>query len=218
VGAVTALLTAFYMTRQVRLVFFGEERWKGRLHHEPHESPSTMTVPLVVLAGLSLVGGAINLPRNGWKFLTEWLHPVIGVEPIEPHSFGQGFVLSTVAVALGVIGILWATAIYRRGLTNGEDPVKARLGGLGRLFEKGWYLDPAVSWFVDRPGRAAAQVLAQPVDQGLIDGAVNGVAALVVGTGARVRRVQTGFVRSYALTLLTGGTLVLFVFLARTSF
>src|SRR5205085_1937876 len=123
--------------------------------------------------------------------------------------------LSTVAVALGVVGIMAARAIYRRGLTNGKDPMLERLGGLGRVFDRGWGIDPAISWFVDKPGRAAADVLAQPVDQGAIDGAVNGVAALVVGIGGRLRRIQTGFVRNYALTLLSGATVVLFVFLVR---
>jgi NADH-quinone oxidoreductase subunit L len=215
VGALTAFLTAFYMTRQVRLVFFGEERWHGRLHHDPHESPRVMTFPLVVLAALSLVGGAINLPRNGWKFLTDWLHTAVPVAPIEVHSLGLGITLSTIAVGLGAVGILWGISVYRRGLTNGEDPIIARLGGLGRVFDRGWFIDPAVSWFVDKPGRAVAEALAQPVDQGLIDGAVNGVAAVVAGVGARVRKVQTGYVRNYALTLLSGATVVLFVFLVR---
>src|SRR5439155_8092233 len=96
IGAVTALLTAFYMTRQVRLVFFGEERWRGKLHHEPHESPGVMTFPLVVLAGLSLAGGVINLPFHGFKQLTEWLRPAVPLEPIAPHTFGKGLVLSAV--------------------------------------------------------------------------------------------------------------------------
>jgi NADH-quinone oxidoreductase subunit L len=201
VGVVTALLTAFYMTRQVQLVFYGEERWRDKLHHEPHESPGVMTFPLVVLAALSLCGGLLNLPFHGFKNLTEWLHTAVPVEPIEAHDFGQGFLLSTVAVVVGVVGILVARSIYRRGL----------------VFERGWGIDPAISWFVDKPGRAAAEVLAQPVDQGLIDGAVNGVAGLVVGVGARVRKIQTGFVRNYALTLFSGATVVLFVFLVRGS-
>ena len=217
IGAVTALLTAFYMTRQVRLVFFSDERWRGRLHHEPHESPRIMTIPLVVLAALSVVGGALNLPKNGLKNLTEWLHVAVPVKPLEVNSFGQGFLLSTIAVVLGGIGILVGIRIYDKGLRNGEDPVRVRLGGLGRVFDRGWYLDPAVSWFVDKPGRAVAETLAQPVDQGVIDGAVNGVAAVVTGVGARVRKIQTGYVRNYALTLLSGATVVLFVFLVRGS-
>jgi NADH-quinone oxidoreductase subunit L len=217
VGAVTALLTAFYMTRQVWLVFFSDERWRGRLQHEPHESPKLMTVPLVVLAVLSFVGGAINLPVEGLKNLTEWLHAAVPVKPLEAHSFGQGFLLSTVAVILGGIGILVGIRIYNKGLRNGQDPVLVRLGALGRFFERGWGIDPAIAWFVDKPGRAVAEVLAQPVDQGIIDGAVNGVAALVTGVGAGVRKIQTGFVRNYALTLLSGATVVLFVFLVRGS-
>jgi NADH-quinone oxidoreductase subunit L len=215
IGAVTALLTAFYMTRQVWLVFYSDERWRGRLHHEPHESPRVMTFPLVVLAGLSLVGGALNIPKSGFKNLTEWLHTAVPVEPLEAHSFGQGFMLSTIAVILGGIGIFIGIRMYRNGLVNGKDPVRVRLGALGRFFERGWYIDPAISWFVDKPGRAMAETLAQPVDQGLIDGAVNGVAGLVAGAGARVRKIQTGFVRNYALTLFSGATVVLFVFLLR---
>ena len=217
IGVLTAFLTAFYMTRQVRLVFFGEERWRGRLHHEPHESPKVMTMPLVVLAVLSVVGGALNLPKHGLEFLAEWLHAAVPVEHVGPESFGEGFVLAMLALLLAAIAIAVATSTYRRGLTNGEDPVIARLGGVGRFFERGWLLDPAVSWFVDRPGRAAAEVLAQPVDQGLIDGAVNGVATVVAGVGARVRRIQTGFVRNYALTLFSGATVILFVVLLRGS-
>jgi NADH-quinone oxidoreductase subunit L len=215
IGILTAFLTAFYMTRQVRLVFYGEERWRGRLHHDPHESPRVMTVPLVVLAVLSFVGGAVNLPREGLKFLSEWLHPAVPVEHVEVHDFGEGFLLATIAMGLAVIAIFLAIRAYRRGLTDGRDPVLERLGGLGRLFERGWGIDPAVSWFVDKPGRAAAEVLSQPVDQGLIDGAVNGVAATVYGIARQVRKVQTGFVRNYALTLLSGATVVLFVFLVR---
>jgi NADH-quinone oxidoreductase subunit L len=215
IGAVTALITAFYMTRQVWLVFYSDERWRGRLHHEPHESPKVMTFPLVVLAGLSLLGGALNIPKSGFKNLTEWLHTAVPVEPLEAHSFGQGFMLSTIAVILGGIGIFIGVRIYRNGLVNGEDPVRVRLGALGRFFERGWYIDPAVSWFVDKPGRAVAETLAEPIDQGLIDGAVNGVAGLVAGVGARVRKIQTGFVRNYALTLFSGATVVLFVFLVR---
>jgi NADH-quinone oxidoreductase subunit L len=215
IGILTAFLTAFYMTRQVRLVFYGEERWHGRLHHDPHESPRVMTTPLVVLAGLSLVGGAINLPKEGLKFLSEWLHPAVPVEHVEVHDFGLGFLLATIAMGLGVVAIVLAIKIYRRGLTDGEDPALGRLGGLGRVFQRGWGLDPAVSWFVDKPGRKVADVLSQPIDQGLIDGTVNGVAALFTGAGRQVRRIQTGFVRNYALTLLSGATVVLFVFLLR---
>ncbi|HVW35034.1 MAG TPA: NADH-quinone oxidoreductase subunit L [Acidimicrobiia bacterium] len=214
IGAVTALLTAFYMTRQVWLVFYSPPRWQGKLHHDPHESPPTMTIPLVVLGVLSVVGGGLSLPFHGFKNLTEWLHSAVPVEPLEAHSFGQGFMLSTIAVALGVLGILLGARMYKKGLAaDGSDPVK--WGALGRLFDRGWFIDPAIAWFVDKPGRALGNAFSQAFDQGLIDGAVNGVAGLVGGIGARTRRIQTGFVRNYALTLFSGATVVLFVLLIR---
>ncbi len=215
IGVLTAFLTAFYMTRQVRLVFLGEERWRGRLHHDPHESPKVMTLPLVVLAGLSLLGGALNLPRHGFEFLSEWLHAAVPVEHVGPQRFGEGVVLATVALLLAALAIVWATSVYRRGLVDGQDPFLVRLGGLGRFFERGWGIDPAVSWFADKPARAGAEVLSQPVDQGLIDGAVNGVATTVAGAGRWLRRIQTGYVRNYALTLLSGATVLMFFFLLR---
>jgi NADH-quinone oxidoreductase subunit L len=161
------------------------------------------------------VGGALNLPRHGWEFLSEWLHAAVPVEHVGPATFSEGLVLATIALFLAASAILWATSVYRNGLQKGEDPFLARLGGLGRFFERGWGIDPAVSWFVDKPGRLGANVLAQPVDQGVIDGSVNGVAALFAGSGRILRKLQTGFVRNYALTLLSGATVMLFVFLLR---
>jgi NADH-quinone oxidoreductase subunit L len=218
-GAVTAFLTAFYMTRQVWLVFYGNERWRSRSKEKPHESPPVMTFPLVVLAALSLVGGAVNLPTDSLKFLAHWLEPVFpGVK--EPHpEFSVAFALSTVAVGLGLTGILAGIVLYRRGLPPpmAEDPLRRRLGPLTPVFENGWYVDPLITKAVDGPGRAAAATLAGPVDQGTIDGAVNGTAAAVALLGRRLRRLQTGFVRNYALALFTGGTLALFFLLFRAT-
>ena len=218
-GAVTALLTAFYMTRQVWLVFYGNERWPSRHKEKPHESPPVMTVPLVVLALLSLVGGVINLPGRSVEFLARWLEPVFpGVKELHP-AFSVAFALSTVAVALGLAGILAGIVLYRRGLRPpmAEDPLRRRLGPLTPVFENGWYVDPLIAKAVDGPGRAAAAALAGPVDQGTIDGAVNGTAATVAMLGRGLRRFQTGFVRNYALALFTGGTLALFFLLFRAS-
>jgi NADH-quinone oxidoreductase subunit L len=216
VGAVTALLTAVYMTRQVRLVFYGNERWKQPGKATPHESPATMTVPLVILAGLTVVGGALNLPRHSWELLTRWLEPVFAGVPEVTQTFTVGFLLSTVAVIIAVAGILVATSLYRRGLT-GPDPLPAKLGPLAALSERAWGVDAVYAKLVDGPGRQTAEVLAGGFDQGVVDGAVNGVAAAVAFFGRSLRRVQTGFVRNYALALFTGGTAVLFFILVRGS-
>jgi NADH-quinone oxidoreductase subunit L len=145
IGAVTALLTAFYMTRQVYLVFWGDERWRSAevlaateesespvthaetpvgsdVHDEghgvePHEAPWTMALPLVSLAVLSVVGGVINLPFAAQKldFLTRWLEPVFHNVPEANPSFSTGFALSTVAVILAVIGIVGCWSWYKAG-------------------------------------------------------------------------------------------------------
>ena len=222
VGAITALITAFYMTRQVYLVFYGNERWHDVLHGgKPHESAAVMTFPLIVLAGLTVAGGILNLPFKGWQRLAEWLHPVFhGVEEPHPESFAQGFTLSTVAVLLGVIGILGARAMYRNGLASATapDPIERRLGPLTPVFSNGWYIDSAISAAVDKPARAGSQILAGPVDQGVVDGAVNGTAAVVAITGRFLRKAQTGFVRNYALAIFGGGALTMFFLLFRARF
>ncbi|MDQ3947063.1 MAG: NADH-quinone oxidoreductase subunit L [Actinomycetota bacterium] len=216
-GAVTALLTALYMTRQVLLVFFGEERWRDHVKAAPHESPGVMTFPLIVLAGLSVVGGLLNLPFKSMEFLAHWLEPVFaGVPELHADSFTQGFVLSTVAVVFAVAGILVAHALYRRGLAGRElDPLEERLGPLATIFARGWYLDAAVAAAVDRFGRPGSQWLADRFDQKGVDGAVNGTAAAVTFAGRELRRLQTGFLRNYALAVFGGGTLVVFFLLVR---
>ena len=220
VGAVTALLTALYMTRQVWLVFYGNERWTEHAGRAgPHESPALMTFPLVVLAGLTVVGGLLNLPFRSFQFLGGWLHPVFeGVEEVHPDTFTQGFLLSTVAVALGLAGILAGRALYRQGLgKNQPDPVEARLGSLAPVLARGYGLDLLFARVVDGPGRKAWGWLARAFDQRGIDGVVNGTASVVAGFGQALRRVQTGFVRNYALAVFAGGTLALFVVLTRAA-
>ncbi|MGH8999051.1 MAG: NADH-quinone oxidoreductase subunit L [Acidimicrobiia bacterium] len=219
VGVVTALITAFYMSRQVYLVFWGNDRWSEALGgRTPHESPALMTFPLVVLGILTVLGGFLNLPFKGWQRLGQWLHPVFeGVEEAHPDSFAQGFMLSTVAVVLGVAGILGARALYRRGLATASspDPLTPRLGPFGPLFANAWFIDSSFARAVDSPGRAGSGLLAGAVDQRVVDGAVNGTAA-VVGMAARVmRKAQTGFLRNYALAIFAGGALAMFFLLAR---
>jgi NADH-quinone oxidoreductase subunit L len=222
IGAVTALLTAFYMTRQVRMVFFGEQRSGEHLGgRTPHESPSLMTFPLVVLAVLSLAGGLLNLPFKGWDLMHHWLEPVFeGVEQPHVGSFGEGFVLSTVAVILGTLGILGAIRLYHGKMRKATDPdpVPGVIGPLAPVFANGWYIDSTIAAMVDGPGREAANLMAGPVDQGAVDGAVNGVGVLVARIGRELRRVQTGFVRNYALGIFAGGTMALFFLLARGGF
>jgi NADH-quinone oxidoreductase subunit L len=234
IGFVTALLTAYYMSREVFLVFFGGERWRERgtghsaetaedlpehepaaaeAHHgaEPHESPWTMTLPLVALAALSIVGGLVNLPFKSQKLdlLERWLHPVFGERLHEVNATaGLKWVLLLSAVAAGVIGILVAARYWLRRADNpGLEPA---------VLENAWYVDRSYSAFFGGPGRWASTWLAYVMDAKVVDGAVNGVGSLVRGTAQRVRRAQTGYVRNYALGIAGGAVLVLAFMLLRT--
>jgi NADH-quinone oxidoreductase subunit L len=248
IGLLTALLTAFYMSRQVFMVFFGDERWNttpeeavaeaeaeagdeqpvpagaahatdaaepgdahshGEVH--PHESPWLMTLPLVVLSGAAILGGAVNLPLFGHDstFLANWLEPI--VEEGEHHvtvASGTKVALAAAAVAVGLIGIAYAAAVYLLGRVKAVEP---------KVLEHAWYYDEAVSKFVAGPGRAAFDGVAA-FDRVVIDGAVNGVAGGVRGLGRVVRVAQSGFVRAYALGMTAGVVIVLGYFLSRLTF
>jgi len=218
IGLITAILTAYYMTRQVLMVFFGEARWESHAedhgaHGEfrPHESPPVMLAPLVVLAGLSIVGGVIQLPSfgiipKGWRHkLEDWLHPV--VEPGEAvikgtSAYDAKVWLAVLAIVCALSGIALAVAVYGRRRLRAIEP---------QLLADGWRYDAGVSAFMGGPGRRAFDALAR-FDARVVDGAVNGVATLVASTSGRVRRLQTGNVRSYAGIVGAGVVLVLFWF------
>jgi len=218
IGLITAILTAYYMTRQVLMVFFGEARWESHAEDQGahgefrmHESPPVMLAPLVVLAGLSIVGGVIQLPSfgiipKGWRHkLEDWLHPV--VEPGEAvikgtSAYDAKVWLAVLAIACALSGIALAVAVYGRRRLRAIEP---------QLLADGWRYDAGVSAFMGGPGRRAFDALAR-FDARVVDGAVNGVAALVASTSGRVRRLQTGNVRSYAGIVGAGVVLVLIWF------
>jgi NADH-quinone oxidoreductase subunit L len=239
IGAATALLTAFYMTRQVWLVFYGPERWRDDAEllgvedthdhapehadehapvAEPHESPWTMYVPLLVLAVLSVVGGIIDLPfvNSRLNVLDRWLELPEGYRTT---SFSAAFLLSTIALAVGVIGIVIGISVYRRGLRpDGTDPTVERLGGFAGVLQNAWYLDVGLARFVSGPLTAFARFLSVDVDRKGIDGAVNGVATAARAGSGGLRRLQTGLVRNYALGIAVGAALLLVYIATRVTF
>jgi NADH-quinone oxidoreductase subunit L len=209
IGLATALLTAFYMSRQVFLVFFGEERFEREGDHavHPHESPWLMTVPLVVLAGLAIVGGLLQLPfTEDVKFLEEWLHPVIGEnEAVIDVATGTKVGLAAIAVITGLVGIFLAARVYLQRRTEPVEP---------EVLAEGWYYDRSITAFMGGPGRQGFEAVAT-FDAEVVDGAVNGVATVVRGSGKGLRVLQTGFVRSYALGVAVGVVGLLVYFLTR---
>jgi NADH-quinone oxidoreductase subunit L len=188
-------------------VSYGEPPRTPVLHHEPHEGNGLMVGPVVLLAGLAVVGGLLDLPFRRIEWLDQWLEPVFADahHDIAAPSFLGGVGLSVLAVIMGLIGLGVAYALYRRGLESVDrDPFNERLGFSGRLFGHAYYYDDGISRFVGGPLRGFATWLAQVFDARIIDGAVNGVGWLVRETGDGLRRLQTGFVRNYALGVVLG--------------
>ena len=231
---IAAVMTAFYMSRLVFMTFFGEARWDAELddapaeaadepddhadeaadHHgvHPHESPWTMWLPLVALAGLAIVAGLLNLPfSSDLKFLEHWLEPVLfGNEVHVDASGGTKWVLAIIAVIGGAVGIIGAFAIYMQRRLDPkmvEQPLLAR----------GWRYDEAVTDFMGGPGRRFFDLVAW-FDRTIIDGAVNGASRVTALVGTRMRTIQTGLVRTYALAVVLGTVALVVYFLARTTF
>ena len=196
---VGAGITAFYMTRLFFMTFHGERRWTDEVH--PHESSLIMTVPLMVLAvGSALLG--LVLGPTGW--IQDWLAPVVG-EPGEEQSVLSVPVITTVALLLVAAGVALAYAMYLRQ----RVPVTAPVGSvLTRAARQDLYQDTVNEALLMRPGQYLTRSLVY-VDNRGIDGAVNGLAALIGGTSGRLRRLQTGFVRSYALSMFAGAAVVI---------
>ena len=216
VGLITALLTAYYMTRQVIMVFYGEAKWKDHAHDhgahgdfEPHESPKIMLFPLIVLAGLSVVGGAMQLPfSKKLHFLEHWLAPV--VEESEANisktwAYENKYVLLIVAILIAATGIAAAFAVYGKKKVKAVEP---------RVLEQAWFYDAGAAKLVGGPGRAAFNAVAW-ADSRIVDGAVNGTATLVRNIAGQVRKSQNGFTRVYAALMAVGAVALLAWFLFR---
>jgi NADH-quinone oxidoreductase subunit L len=214
-GAATlaAGITAFYMTRLMFMTFFGEKRWEklksadGHDYH-PHESPSTMTIPMVVLAFGSVAAGFL---LNYNHVLVDWLAPSLG-ELEEPHggAIAHEYVPFLVVgfAALGVL-IAWLTVGSRPTPVKRPEPVSLPV----RAARRDLYANAINEALIARPGTWLARALVYLDNRG-VDGVVNGTAALLGGSSGRLRRLQTGFVRSYALSMLGGGVLVVAALLA----
>ena len=213
VGFVAALLTAFYMSRQVFMVFFGKERFETEGEHavHPHESPWTMTAPLVALAGLAAVGGALNLPfTHDLGFLDRWLEPVLaGNEHIvdQPGVLKAGLAIGTALLCAAAIAFAVRVYLQARADAKTFEP---------EILAHGWYYDEGISAFVGGPGREAFEATAT-FDREVIDGGVNGVAALVRLGAAKLRLAQTGYVRNYALGIAIGGFILVGLFIGRAA-
>jgi NADH-quinone oxidoreductase subunit L len=205
VGLITALLTAFYMTRQWVLVFLGEPRWDEGF--EPHRAPRVMGVPLIILAGLSVVGGLVNTPFR--YTLEHYLGPVFEGISLQhpPEGIGLFLILAGLSVFAGLVGAAAAFLTYRRPAGSWKR-FEEGLQPLWGVWEDAYRVDDIYGRTLVAPGKKVADVSAFGVDLPVIDGAVNGIAGFFIGLGQRLRPLQTGYVRNYAALLFAGAIVV----------
>lgn len=195
---VGAGVTGFYMTRLMLMTFFTDKRWKEGVH--PHESPSVMTVPLVVLAALSVLGGILLL--GDW--IVGWLAPVVGEAPHHEPPVPV-IVLTVLTVAVVAVGV--AAAWFLVGRREVARTAPQDVSFAVRAARADLYGDAINDAVVVRPGRRLVTLLLG-VDHRGADGLFTGGGSAVAGVGGLLRRVQNGFVRSYALSVLAGVLIV----------
>jgi NADH-quinone oxidoreductase subunit L len=198
VALLGAGITAFYMTRVMLLTFFGDKRWAP--HTEPHESPAVMTAPMVVLA-LGSIGAGGLLAIGGT--LTHWLEPVVGVH--EAHHVIPVWAMTAITLAVVAAGVGIAYRAYATRAVPATAPVE--VSAVTVAARRDLYGDAFNEAALMRPGQQLTRGLVTVDDKG-IDGVASGLAALIGGTSERMRNVQTGFARSYALSMLAGAALV----------
>jgi NADH-quinone oxidoreductase subunit L len=225
-----ALLTAFYMTRLMILTFHGENRTGEEERRHLHEAPAVMWVPLVILAIASVVGGWINVPEaigeNGLlglvphsEWLHGWLHPVtegaeavlaanVG-EPLHHAPFGGGEVAWAFVSFLLAAGVIVATSLWLRRRETAPAAEAPEPRGFARVLYEKWYVDEAYDAAIVQPILRASRGLWRWVDQGLIDGAVNGMGRMARGVGAVAGRLQTGQTSVYAAAVVAGVLMLL---------
>ncbi len=193
-----SFITAFYVGRQVFMVFFGHARTQPA--ERATESPAVITLPLIILAALSVIGGALNLP--GVYTLEHWLE----------HSLAENFAvpftawIALTATGLGLLGLVLAWGVYcrRRTDAHGADPLAKPLGFLYSGMQNKWWVDEFYAMVVVRPYNALAGWLSRSFDLGGINAVGDGLGDLFRRAGAWMSRFQNGYVRTYVLFVLIG--------------
>ncbi len=210
VGLLGAMLTAFYMTRLVVLVFFGSPRTAPEIFDGVGESPPTMSIPLVVLAVLAAVGGYLGVPPllYGNEAIFHFLAPVLAAVAHPVHlSHMTEVSLMAASVTAVLVAALVAWRLYRHG-PDSDRRVAGALGPCYRAAEGAYSIDRFYLRALAAPLMSAAEALWRRVDVALIDRSVEGLAALVAGLAEPVRRLASGRFRDYALAVLIGSALL----------
>ena len=221
VGVIGAFLTAFYMFRLYFMTFHGPSRLTEEAKHHLHESPNSMTIPLMILAVLSLVGGFIQIPLvQGGQKLSEFLAPVFadvahvagaaaeGAHGAEHAGMGLEIALMVISLAVAASGIFLA---YRFYMVDPAAPKRLgeQMRGLYKLVFNKYWVDEVYNDKIVEPIRRGSITLWQKFDAGVIDGAVNGVGRQIERAAGLLRQAQTGSVQVYAMVITLGLVVVL---------
>lgn len=209
-GQVTSILTAFYMFRLLFLTFFGKFRGTHEQEHHLHESPKSMTIPLIVLAILSIAGGVLGLPEF-WG-MTNWMHHhldsiIVHKNPsVLNHS--KEWILMGLATAAALATIFFAYMVYMKNniLPEAND---SKLKGIKKLIYNKYYIDELYEAVIRKPLDALSEVF-KYIDTKVIDGVVDGVGTTVTGVSSLVRKVQTGHIGFYIFGMVLGIIAILF--------
>lgn len=215
-GFITAGLTAFYMFRLIFLTFFGKARFTDEVRHHLHESPSSMTGPLVILGILSVLGGFIGLPawlgaNRFFHFLEPSLEFTLSPEHGEAsHAAEMGFAGLSILVALTGIFVAYRVFLARPELA---ESLAARWKGIHRILFRKYYIDELYDATIVHPTlNASTNTLWKRADVGIIDGAVNGTGETVQRVASILKHAHNGLLRSYAAWILLGTVAVLIYF------
>ncbi|MBL0337426.1 MAG: NADH-quinone oxidoreductase subunit L [Chitinophagaceae bacterium] len=208
VALFTALLTAFYMFRLLFVTFTGSFRGTEEQKHHLHESPAAMTIPLVILAVLSVIGGLVGIPEvlmQGGDKLASFLSPVIAAHespnPVS-HSTELGLMGLSTALVLGMIVFAW---VKFKNYKSKEEK------GFGKVLENKWYVDELYEKIIVQPLQQAATFLKNVIEKNIIDGLVNGVGKATQYGSRQLRLLQSGQVGSYVLLMIVS-MVVIFAF------
>jgi NADH-quinone oxidoreductase subunit L len=204
IATVAACITAFYMFRAVFMTFYGKERFD---HHEihPHEAPWTMAAPLIILAVLAAVGGFVGFPIiEGANKFREFLAPSIAMlHPEAHHAASFEIFMMAFSMSVAVVGIFIAYKCY---IKKPDLPARvvAKFPVLYEYIYNKYFVDEFYDAAVVEPVKEGSDFLWHGVDEQVVDGAVNGSASTVVWISAHLRKLETGFVQTYALAILLG--------------
>jgi NADH-quinone oxidoreductase subunit L len=233
IGVIAAAMTAFYMFRLIFMTFFNECRASEEVRKHIHEAPKSMTIPLIILAFLSVVGGYIGIPAalGGSNIVEHFLAPVIGLgdgklfhdatgmalihgTEAAGHHFSHmtEYILMAITIIIVFAGILTAYMMYIKKRTMPEN-LAEKLSFSYRVLLNKWYVDELYELLVINPLHSFSLFLWKIADVIIIDGFVNGTARFFMGCGSMLRQIQTGYVQLYAITFVAGTLAVIMYYI-----